>query len=93
MENNEPFFTIEPRELTRLKDGSLYKGEWNHHTGFRHGKGKIIYADESIYEGYWAHGKRQGRGILILPTNEVFEGYFINDDAIGPGNKSILKNS
>ena len=37
----------------QLDNGAVYIGQWNKE-GQRKGKGKQIWSDGSVYEGYWA---------------------------------------
>jgi hypothetical protein len=42
----------EMRKPKLLDNGAIYVGEWSK-TGLRHGKGKVIFKDGSIFEGHW----------------------------------------
>ena len=35
----------------KLKEGTRYSGQWK--AGAYHGRGKIVYADGSFYDGFW----------------------------------------
>ena len=43
---------------------SLYEGQFLH--GEMHGFGRIIYANASYYEGYWANDMHNGPGKLAI---------------------------
>lgn len=53
------------------------------------GKGKFIYADESIYDGDWVNGERTGKGIFIWGKGkwegDRYVGDFINGFRTGYG--------
>lgn len=40
----------------------------------RNGRGKQVWEDFSLYEGYWIDDKANGRGRLIHGDGEVYEG-------------------
>ena len=42
-------------------------GEWK--ASQKNGKGRMKYADGSIYEGEWLDDKRHGHGVLRMSTN------------------------
>ena len=42
--------------------------------GKRHGLGKQIWPDNSLYEGYWANDMANGKGRLIHSDGDVYEG-------------------
>ena len=51
----------------------------------RHGKGKQIWPDGSIYEGYWRDDQVEGYGRLIHADGDYYEGEWLNDKAHGKG--------
>jgi hypothetical protein len=51
----------------------------------RHGQGKQIWSDGSVYEGYWKYGMANGKGRLIHADGDVFEGDWLDDRAHGEG--------
>jgi hypothetical protein len=61
----------------------MYDGEFNTTTGQRDGRGKLIYSNGSIYEGYWKDGKKQGRGRMIYGDGTVYEGEWADDKCEG----------
>lgn len=64
-------------------DGS-YTGDWQ--DGMRHGNGRRVYLDGTIYEGQWANNKRNGKGILTVPgLNLKFEGDWVDGRIEGGG--------
>ena len=53
--------------------------------GKRHGRGKLIFADDRCYEGDWVNDKKHGKGKFTWPTGEMYEGDWANDDINGKG--------
>ena len=49
------------------------------------GYGKLIWPDESTFEGYWINGQACGIGVFCGPPDkrQVFEGYWQQDKATG----------
>lgn len=62
------------KKNVNLPDGSTYTGQWNKHTGLRHGMGVLTRANGSIYEGYWCDDRENGRGRLINSDGDVYDG-------------------
>ena len=77
MRRNRPLFTLE--------NGAMYEGEWNESTNKRDGKGSQVWADGSLYEGYWKNDKANGKGRLIHADGDVYEGEWRDDKAHGQG--------
>mmetsp|Transcript_22718 Transcript_22718/g.21896 ORF Transcript_22718/g.21896 Transcript_22718/m.21896 type:complete len:119 (+) Transcript_22718:281-637(+) len=73
------------RQLITLENGARYEGEWNEETNKRDGRGYQIWADGSLYEGYWKNDKANGRGRLIHADGDVYEGQWKDDKAHGEG--------
>lgn len=65
------------------KNGDRYDGYWVN--GFPQGEGRMIYANENIYEGQWHEGKRNGYGVLTKRDGDHFEGHWVNDLREGQG--------
>ncbi len=53
------------------------------------GKGKLTYADGSVYTGYFAGGQRQGKGILAAKSGDSYEGDWSNDKFDGLGKLTL----
>ncbi|TNV77956.1 hypothetical protein FGO68_gene11802 [Halteria grandinella] len=68
-----------------LENQARYDGEWDLEKGFRDGRGMQIWADGSLYEGYWRNDKANGRGRLIHADGDVYEGEWKDDKAHGFG--------
>jgi hypothetical protein len=43
------------------------------------GRGKQMWKDGSIYEGYWLDNMAHGKGRLIHSDGDVYEGDWLND--------------
>lgn len=76
--------SVSRRPPLELEKGALYTGEWNS-MGQRHGRGIQIWADGSMYEGYWANDKATGKGRLFHADGDVYEGQWKEDKAHGQG--------
>jgi len=50
-------------------DGTKYDGEFDSN-GLKHGHGKIVYSNETTYEGDFKNGLRDGYGILTSSKQE-----------------------
>ena len=68
--------------------GSVYVGDTNY-CGARHGFGKMIYIDGTIYEGDWLYGLKHGKGMFQYKDGSVYRGYFVNDLKEGEGEISF----
>ena len=73
------------RPLITLENAARYEGEWDADRNMRDGKGMQIWADGSIYEGYWRNDKANGRGRLIHADGDVYVGDWKDDKAHGFG--------
>lgn len=56
------------------KNAGLYEGEWL--GGFRHGTGKMTWADGASYKGDWDMGYATGSGLFIDCLGNRYEGKF-----------------
>ena len=56
-----------------MDNGTIYVGEIDK-AGKRNGRGKQVWEDSSLYEGYWKDDKANGRGRLIHPNGDFYEG-------------------
>ena len=45
----------------------------------RHGKGTIIYPDESIYKGNMVKDKREGYGVYNSSNGDYYDGNWLDD--------------
>lgn len=75
----------EYQSQTTLENGARYEGEWDLQRNMRDGQGKQVWADGSLYEGYWRNDKANGRGRLIHADGDVYEGEWKDDKAHGFG--------
>lgn len=80
-----------PKEkgLRALISYDRYEGEVK--DGLRHGIGVMTWADESVYDGYWADDKRHGHGTLRKPMDE--NASMITISKIGRGLMNRLSDS
>lgn len=46
-------------------------------TGDKDGKGKQVWPDGSVYEGWWMNDKANGKGRLIHGDGDVYEGDWV----------------
>jgi hypothetical protein len=56
----------------KRKSGTQFRGEINQATGKADGKGIKIFANGSIYEGYFSEGQTHGFGRGVTSKGEVF---------------------
>ena len=73
------------RDEVQMENGARYEGEWLATGNVRDGKGKQLWADGSLYEGYWEGDKANGKGRLIHADGDVYEGDWVDDKAHGEG--------
>ena len=70
--------------MMTLENDAEYVGEWDE-LDRKDGKGILISADGSKYEGYWKEDKANGRGRLTYANGDVYEGEWKDDKAHGYG--------
>lgn len=51
----------------------------------RHGKGMMVYADRTLYEGDWVDDERHGHGICYFPSGNIYIGSFVHGHMEGQG--------
>ena len=51
----------------------------------REGKGRQIFKDGSMYEGWFKNDQAMGKGRLIHADGDIYEGQWMNDMAHGYG--------
>ena len=61
---------------------SVYEGQW--WNGQRYGKGRLIWADGTVYEGDFM-GRRSGKGTLISPQGDKYTGDWKDSEMHGEG--------
>lgn len=45
----------------------------------KHGKGRIIYENNDVYEGEWKLGQRSGKGVYRYSNGDVYDGQWAGD--------------
>ena len=81
---------LEFRQEQLLENQAKYAGQWMKGTNIRIGKGKQIWPDGSIYEGWWSDNKANGNGRLIHADGDVYNGAWLDDKAHGYGTYAHL---
>ena len=86
-ETNHGEYPIEYRPLVELENHARYEGEWikGKDINTRQGKGRQIWPDGSMYEGWWKDNKANGKGRLIHADGDVYDGQWLDDKAHGFG--------
>lgn len=54
-------------------DQGTYVGQWSH--GIRTGFGRILYCDNTYYEGFWVNNERHFHGRYVNSDGEVYVSY------------------
>ena len=57
--------------------------------GQREGRGTMVYADGSMYEGQWLAGRYHGQGKMTQATGNVYEGEWVEGKMQGHGKYSF----
>mmetsp|Transcript_14783 Transcript_14783/g.27046 ORF Transcript_14783/g.27046 Transcript_14783/m.27046 type:complete len:201 (-) Transcript_14783:118-720(-) len=70
-------------EIFKLKDRTLYQGQWMH--GLMHGTGIMFSPDAKRYSGNFRYGKKEGAGTLTWKDGRVYKGQFANNKCHGNG--------
>jgi len=60
----------------RLPNGEIYEGEWIVGTDIREGKGRLVYPDGKLYDGFFKENLRAIHGREIDINGAVIEGEF-----------------
>ena len=74
------FFFVYLRHLTIVLRNNRIQGK-----DIREGKGRQIWPDGSMYEGWWRDNKANGKGRLIHADGDVYDGHWVDDKAHGFG--------
>jgi hypothetical protein len=72
---------VEEKKHTYECTGAVYTGQMK--GGFRHGKGKMVWKDNSQYDGNWVMGMASGQGKFIYASGDEYEGNWYNNKAHG----------
>jgi hypothetical protein len=73
-------------------EGAQYIGEITGDS-IKHGRGVAIYADGSLYEGFFKNNQRHGSGRFIYANGDVYMGTFINGLCEGYGLYDALEDT
>lgn len=84
-DKSQNYGKTEKRPKIKLDNGAIYEGEWLVGTEIKQGKGKFLWPDGSVYEGYWKDGKANGKGRLVHSDGDIYIGEWKNDKADGYG--------
>ena len=76
---------VTEKPLFTLEDNSTYEGQWIQNKDIIQGKGKQVFPNGSIYEGWFLNSQRTGKGRLIHSDGDVYTGNFLNNKAHGFG--------
>lgn len=68
--------------VMRLKDGSIYNGQWRQDR--RDGRGTLFF-EGGVLEGEWGNGGLQGEGKIHFKNGDRFEGSYTDNKKYGPG--------
>ncbi|CAB1447787.1 unnamed protein product [Pleuronectes platessa] len=60
-----------------------YFGDWKN--GKKHGYGKYLYSNSSVYDGEWSEDHRSGWGRMYYENGDVYEGEWMGDKSHGQG--------
>jgi len=60
--------------MVELENHARYDGDWILGRDIRQGKGRQIWPDGSMYEGWWKDNKANGKGRLIHADGDVYDG-------------------
>lgn len=71
--------------MQKVQENVKYEGQWIPGTMIRQGKGKQVWKDGTMYEGWFRHDKAEGQGRLIHVDGDVYEGDWVDDKAHGYG--------
>jgi hypothetical protein len=67
-----------------LENKAIYTGSWNN-LSQRHGFGKMLWFDGSLYEGEWKYDMCNGQGRLLKCNGDFYEGSWLDDQFHGFG--------
>ncbi len=68
-------------------NGDVYEGETvvRRNTIMPHGRGRLIFHDNTVYKGSFRYGKKHGYGIITTPEGDTYKGNWKNDLEHGYG--------
>jgi hypothetical protein len=67
----------------KCSPNTYYEGQMK--GGFRHGMGKMTWADGAIYNGEWKEGYACGHGVFTHAEGDIYDGNWMNNKCNGKG--------
>ena len=86
---NHPVVSEDTYCLELTAKGELLSEGRRNAKGEEDGRGTMVYANGSVYEGEWRAGKRHGYGKHTLATSEVFEGEYVAGKRHGAATQTL----
>ena len=86
---NHPVVSEDTYCLELTAKGELLGEGRRNAKGEEDGRGTMVYANGSVYEGQWRAGKRHGHGKHTLATGEVYEGEFVTGKRHGAATQTL----
>ena len=85
--SNPPFEITVKTDILILEyeNESVYYGEVESKTMSRHGRGILIWANGSCYQGWWFNDQTHGTGVLYHADGDIYEGEWMYNKAHGRG--------
>ena len=86
---NHPVVSEDTYCLGLTAKGELLGEGGRNAKGEEDGRGTMVYANGSVYEGQWRAGKRHGYGKHTLATGEVYEGEYVTGKRHGAATQTL----
>ena len=86
---NHPVVSEDTYCLGLTAKGELLGEGGRNAKGEEDGRGTMVYANGSVYDGQWRAGKRHGHGKHTLATGEVYEGEFVTGKRHGAATQTL----
>jgi hypothetical protein len=73
---------LKKRPAQIIKNNGVYDGQWLEGNGQKviQGRGRMVWPNGEIYEGWWKHGHRWGKGRNMYENGDVYEGEFYDGE-------------
>jgi hypothetical protein len=71
-----PLMHPQTAQLQRLyaTSPSMFAAAGQFAAGVRHGQGRCVYADGTLYEGHWEGDQRSGKGACVFANGDKYQG-------------------